>query len=326
MKRSPPTQSPYTLTELLAALAEMIRLRLLRLLEAEELSVGEVAKVVQLPQSTVSRHLKVLSDAGWLARRAAGPAMLYRLVLDDLSIPARSLWLTARAELTQHPSAELDEDLRRLGAVLAERRLDSQTFFGRIAGEEGGWDLVRARLFGSDFTCQALLGLLPPDWVVADLGCGTGNASELLAGHVREVIAVDFSEPMLAAARQRLAGAANVRFLSGGLENLPLSDSSVDATVCMLVLHHVREPGLALREMRRILRSGRGGLALVVEMLAHDREEYRQMMGHVHLGFAPAQVEDMMRQAGFAAARSWILPGDPAAKGPGLFAAVGRGQ
>jgi ubiquinone/menaquinone biosynthesis C-methylase UbiE/DNA-binding MarR family transcriptional regulator len=322
MKR---TFADAQLTDLLATLSEMVRLRILRLLEAEELSVGEVAKVVQLPQSTVSRHLKVMTEGaggGWLARRAVGPAMLYRLVLDDLSPQARALWITVRGQLEERSSAELAEDSRRLEAVLAERRLDSQAFFGRIAGE---WDEVRSRLFGADFTARTLLALLPPTWVVADLGCGTGNASELLAGYVERVIAVDQSDAMLNAARLRLEGLGNVQFAAGALEKLPLADGSVDATVCMLVLHHVVEPLAALREMRRVVRRGRGGgVSLVVDMIEHDREEYRQTMGHTHLGFPPARMERMMKDAGFDDARTHILPSDPQARGPGLFLAVGR--
>src|SRR5687767_1510070 len=128
MKRMRPAS---TVTDLLGALSEVVRLRILRLLEVEELSVGEVAKVVQLPQSTVSRHLKVLADGGWLAKRNAGTATLYRLVLDDLSLAARTLWLAVRSQIGEAP--EIGEDARRLTGVLAERRLDSQAFFGRVA-------------------------------------------------------------------------------------------------------------------------------------------------------------------------------------------------
>lgn len=311
-------RSASAVTELLGALSEVIRLRILRLLEAEELSVGEVAKVVQLPQSTVSRHLKVLSDGGWLVKRAAGTATLYRLVLDDLAMPARALWVTIRGQMGE---GEFAEDARRLVGVLAERRLDSQAFFGRVAGE---WDELRARLFGGEFTARALLALLPRGWTVADLGCGTGNASEILAPQVESIVAVDQSEPMLVAARKRLTGHKNVRFATGSLEKLPLADKGVDATVCILVLHHVPEPVTALKEMRRVLRRDRGGgVALIVDMLEHDREEYRRTMGHVHLGFAAAGMAGMMRDAGFAEARVEPLPTDTGARGPGLFVGTG---
>jgi len=308
-------------TDLIAALSEMIRLRVLRLLESEELSVGEVARIVQLPQSTISRHLKILSDGGWLTKRSAGTATLYRLVLDDLSMSARSLWLAVRAQMGAE--GEHEEDQRRLAAILAERRLDSQAFFGRVAGE---WDAVRTRLFGASFTASGLLALIRPDWVVADLGCGTGNASELLAPHVERVIAVDQSEPMLEAARRRLGGTANIQFAAGELSALPLKDRTVDAAVCVLVLHHVAHPVAALKETRRVLRADRGGgVALVIDMVEHDREEYRQTMGHTHLGFSPATLRAMFREAGFTSeARIASLPSDPEGKGPGLCAASVR--
>lgn len=312
--------SPLAVTERLSALAEPIRLRILRVLETQELSVGEVSSVVQLPQSTVSRHLKLLAEGGWLARRSEGTATYYRLTLDDLPQEARALWIAVRDQLGT--SADLAEDARRVQSVLAERRADSQAFFGRVAGE---WDDLRTQLFGDRFTQAGLLSLVNPTWAVADLGCGTGNASELLAPYVHKVIAVDQSEAMLAAARKRLAGVANVEFVAGSLHRLPLADASVDAAVCVLVLHHLEEPGAALREMRRILRTDHGGgCGLVIDMVEHDRAEYRYAMGHKHMGFPKSRVLDMLHEAGFALTTHRELPGDPEGKGPGLFVAVGR--
>ena len=184
---------------------------------------------------------------------------------------------------------------------------------------------MRSRLFGADFTLRSLLALLPRNWVVADLGCGTGNASELLAPHVERVVAVDMSDPMLQAAKKRLAGLQNVQFAAGPLERLPLKDDSVDAVVCVLVLHHLDEPGAALREMRRVLRDGRGGgVALVVDMVEHTRDEYRSLMGHKRLGFSAAEMTKLMTDAGFGSVRVQPLPAEIDAKGPGLFAATGR--
>lgn len=314
MKRSADT-SP--LTERLAALGQVLRLRVCRLLERQELSVGEIARVVQLPQSTVSRHLQVLAGAGWVEKRAEGTATYYSLRIDDLDPAARSLWLAVRDQLEDRPT--LDEDTRRLDAVLAERRTDSVSFFGRIAGE---WDDVRGELFGSAFTAQALLALLPEQWVVADLGCGTGNAAELLAPHVREVIAVDRSGPMIEAARKRLAALSNVRFVEGDLTAIPLENGSIDAATCSLVLHHVPDPVAALTEVRRVLRPG--GTVLVVDMFEHDRMIYRSTMGHQHLGFSPETVRQQLEAAGFADIRLSALVSDPDAKGPGLFAAAAR--
>lgn len=313
MKHATPS---IPVTERLAALSEPLRLRLCRLLEREELSVGEVGRVLQIPQSTVSRHLKVLSDGGWLLKRADGTATMYRLVLDDLPSDARALWVTVREQMGD--SAELREDLRRLEAVLDDRKTDSSAFFGRVAGS---WDDLRTQLFGSSFTAPALLALLPREWVVADLGCGTGNAAELLAGRVRRVIAIDSSEVMLRAARQRLEGAKNISFKRGELETLPLDDSSVDAAVCVLVLHHLDRPEAAVAEMRRILKPG--GRALVVDMFEHDRREYRHQMGHKHLGFSEDRARGMLERAGFIRVRIDALPAWPDSKGPSLYVATG---
>ena len=317
MKR---TAGSIPVSERLSLLSEPVRLRILRLLEGEELSVGEVARVVQLPQSTVSRHLKVLGEGEWLLRRAAGTATYYRLVHDDLHPDARALWITVRDQLGQ--SLELAEDSRRLDAVLAERPADTQAFFGRIAGE---WDRVRGDLFGERFTPVALLSLLPRDWVVADLGCGTGDAAEWLAPRVERVIAIDRSDAMLKAATKRLKGLGNVETIAADLGSLPLESGCVDAAACLLVLHHLPNPGDALAEMSRVLRRDRGGgIALVVDMVEHDRAEYRQTMGHVHLGFSREHMTGLFVEAGFEEPTFVELPSDPDGKGPGLFAATAR--
>lgn len=324
------TSRPIQLTAQLSALSDPVRLRIMRLLEREELSVGELARVLQLPQSTVSRHLKILSDTpgtatdggGWLARRDHGTATLYHLLLDDLAPESRGLWTTIRDQLAdgrdEELAPELAEDARRLIGVLTDRRTDTQSFFGRVAGE---WDSVRNELFGQAFTVQSLLSLLSPDWIVADLGCGTGNAAELLAPVVKRVIAVDQSDPMLAAARKRLTDCRNVEFLQGDLEKLPIADASVDAAVCVLVLHHLPDPAAAIREMGRIIKPG--GVALIVDMLQHNRDAFRRTMGHRWQGFSVPDMIRWMTDAGLPKPRLNVLRTDSDAKGPGLFACAG---
>jgi len=302
--------------ERLGALSDPLRLRLLRLLEREELSVGEVAAVVQLPQSTVSRHLKQLAEAGWVQRRAEGTAGFYRLVMDDAPAEARELWRVVRKQIGE--TAQTQEDAHRLESVLRGRRTDSQAFFGRIAGE---WDAVRAELFGRGFTAEALLGLVSGEWTIADLGCGTGNVSELLAPFVKRIVAVDQAGPMLRAAKKRLKPQANVEFVKGDVTAIPLGDEEVDAAIVGLVLHHLESPAAALVETRRILK--KGGVALVVDMREHDRTDYRHQMGHRHLGFDEDAMRRMFDEAGFERFRWTALPDKPEGKGPGLFVATG---
>jgi ArsR family transcriptional regulator len=312
--------STRDIVDRLSQLGDAVRVRALRVLEREELAVGELAKVLQIPQSSASRHLKVLSEGGWLLKRSSGPATYYRVVLDDLPADARAIWIAVR----DHAGSDRDavQDDARLSAVLAQRMADPTEFFGRHAGR---WDDLRSDLFGPRFTDQALLGLLDPDWTVADLGCGTGNAAELLAPWVREVVAMDASPEMLDAAKRRLADRDNVRFVRSDLTEAAVEPGSVDAAVCMLVLHHVDQPGRVLERMAAMLRTERGGgVGLVVDITPHDRADYRHEMGHKHAGFPTDAVKNMFETAGFVGVRVRTLPPDIHATGPALFVATGR--
>jgi SAM-dependent methyltransferase len=299
------------------SLADATRARLLRLVERHELAVAELCTVLQLPQSTVSRHLKLLADEGWLTVRSEGTSRFYRLALQELDPAARRLWALLREQAAQGGVAEQDE--RRLASVLDGRRTRSQAFFGSAAGQ---WDRLRREMFGERFDLVALAGLLDDAWVVGDLGCGTGELAATLAPFVRQVIAVDSSRAMLGAARRRLEGLANVEVRRGELEVLPIDDRSLDAAVLSLVLHHVAEPAAVLREVARALHPA--GRLLLIDMAQHERVEYRQQMGHVWLGFAPGQLSEWLAQAGFEQVRVHPLSAQPAAKGPALFAATAR--
>lgn len=301
----------------LASLADTTRSRILLLLDRHELTVSELCGIVQLPQSTVSRHLKALADGGWVAARAEGTSNLYTMTRDDLDPAARRLWLLVREQVGSSTAAAQDQ--RRLQAALAERRTKSQEFFSSSAGQ---WDRVRDDLFGDRFHLAALAALAEGTWTIGDLGCGTGQVSAALAPFVARVIAVDASAAMLQAARKRLGSVDNIELRRGELEALPIDDARLDAATLMLVLHHVPEPERALGEIARVLKPG--GRAIVVDMLPHERESYRQQMGHVWLGFGDDHVRRLFQQAGFEDVRIVSLPPDAKAKGPGLFVATGR--
>jgi ubiquinone/menaquinone biosynthesis C-methylase UbiE len=300
----------------LSALADTTRSRLLLLLDRHELTVSELCAVLQLPQSTVSRHLKALADSGWIASRAEGTSNLYMMVRDSLDAAARRLWPLVREHAGSTPAAAQDQ--RRLQAALAERRTKSQEFFSSSAGQ---WDRVRDELFGDRFHLAALAAFAQSTWTVGDLGCGTGQVSAALAPFVQHVVAVDASAAMLQAAKRRLHGFDNVDLRRGDLEALPIDDARLDAATVMLVLHHVADPGRALNEVARVLKP-RGRL-IVVDMLPHDRESYRQQMGHVWLGFSEEQMGRLFDEGGFTSVRVVALPSDAKVKGPGLFVATG---
>jgi ArsR family transcriptional regulator len=299
----------------LGSLADPTRARLLLALERHELTVGELCQVLQLPQSTVSRHLKTLADDGWVTSRADGPSRRYRMAA--LDAPLRRLWTAVRDQLRDTAAAR--QDAHRIEGVLAQRRTTSEAFF---AGAAGQWDALRAELFGQGADLHALLGLLDDQWTVGDLGCGTGQLSEALAPFVRRVIAVDASRAMLAAARKRLQSAPNVELRAGTLESLPVPDGELNAAVLSLVLHYTVEPAVVLAEAARAVRPG--GKLLIIDMLPHDREEYRARMGHVWLGFGREQLSEWLQEAGFDSVHHPALPADPAAKGPALFVASAR--
>lgn len=301
----------------MSALADATRSRLLLVLERHELTVGELCQVLQLPQSTVSRHLKLLGDEGWVSARAEGTSRRYRMPADRLDADARQLWQLVRREVAELAGAA--QDAERLRSVLAQRSTRSREFFSSAAGE---WDRLRADLFGRRADLLGLLGLVDEAWTVGDLGCGTGQMAASLAPFVARVIAVDGSPAMLEAARARLAGTPNVEVREGELESLPIEPGTLDAAVAFLVLHYVAEPADALAQAARALKPG--GRLLVVDMMPHDREEYRQAMGHVWQGFESDRLGGWMADAGLTAFRYVPLPPDPAAKGPTLFAASAR--
>ncbi len=298
------------------ALADSTRSRVLLALERNELTVNELRSIMQLPQSTLSNHLKVLANGGWVTSRSEGTSRLYRMSTDSLDVQTRKLWHLVRDQIAQTTGAE--QDARRTHAVLAQRTSKSQQFFSTSAGE---WDRLRAELFGRHAD-TALLALFDDDWTVADLGCGTGQVTSLIAPFVRHVIAVDESSAMLTAAKKRLADTKNVDIRSGKLESLPIADDEGNASILFLVLPYVTNPAEVIDEAARV--TAPRGRVLVVDMMPHERSDLRHNMGHLWQGFGSEAVTSWMRDADLEDVRYVPLTPDPDAKGPTLFAATGR--
>ena len=301
--------------ERLAALADPIRARLLLAVEQQEMAVNELRIVLQLPQSTISRHLKVLADEGWITSRASGATNWYRIAAADLDPNARRLWQVVRDECADTPAAERDAE--RVKSVVTSRTARSQEFFATSAGK---WDKLREDLFGPEVEWLALSGLIDPEWTIADLGTGTGQLAGVLAPFAGKVIGVDESAAMLKAARQRLRHFTNVELHRGTLESLPIETGTLDLALAVLVLHYLVDPFLAVDEAARALRPG--GRVLIVDMMPHERAEYRDLMGHQSLGFQAETVAEWCRNAGLTKLTYRRLPPRPNAKGPLLFVAT----
>lgn len=279
--------------------------------------MGELCAALQLPQSTVSRHLKVLADDNWVLSRADGASRLYRMPVADLEPDAKRLWQVVREQVATTPGAL--RDVERLRGVLAERRARSEAFFDTAAGQ---WDRLRVELFGARTEVLPLFGLVEPEWAVADLGCGTGQLTQALAPFAGRVIGVDSSPAMLRSAKARLGGLPNVELRRGELEALPIEDGGLDAAFLVLVLPYLAEPVPVIREVARALKPG--GRILITDLMPHERAEYRQTLGHLWQGVSETQMKEWLEAGGFGGIRYRALPPDPDAKGPMLFTAVAR--
>lgn len=308
---------PQRLMAWMECLSDGTRLRICRLLERGELGVVELCEVLQMPQSTVSRHLKTLAAHGFVGSRRQGTTNLYRMAVDELDAPARKLWILSREQLASWPTAQQDE--MRLIERLRQREAESQRFFANAAEQ---WDKLRSELYGDRFSFQAMLGLLPMDQTIADLGCGTGQISAELAGCVKQVIAVDNSPAMLDAFRRRVGPMDNVDLREGDLAALPVDDGACDGALLVLALSYAESPRAVLGEMARILKPG--GRAVVVDLLNHDNDDFRRQMGQRCCGFEPDAVRGLLGDAGLVEVNVRSLTPVASAKGPAMFVASGR--
>lgn len=313
MKRLPPDpQSPPAFVKTLGGVADTARIRLLRLMAARELGVSDLCEAVQLPQSTVSRHLKILSEEGWVAHRREGTSHLYKM-----EAPAgvhAGLWEAIR--LASDEWKEVAQDAKRLEAAL--RRRSGRHF---IAGSAAQWQAMREEAYGRLFPLEAALGLLPRDWVVADLGCASGLLVANLARHVKKVVGVDHDADMLKAAEAHCQELKNVDIVQGDLQQLPLKEAQFDAALLVLVLAWIEDPAKALAEAARVLKPG--GKLVVVDIQHHDRADFYRSMRQRHMGFDEKTMLAWLKKAGLNDAKVQAIPHDPEAKGPALLLAVG---
>ncbi len=290
-----PLGSTSDLGQALKLLSDPTRLRILGLLEQEELAVGELSRALGLSQSRVSNHLRVLRDAELLLERHAGTSTFLRTseMSNGTALYGR-LWSALRGELSELP--EHAADRLRLERVVAERRARDGDFFDRLAG---AWDTVAGTFDTGQARLRLATQLLGQELVVADLGCGTGSMGVPLLGLVSRLICVDQSGGMLDEARKRLAPLANgtdLDYRQGSFDRLPLEDGEVDAAQCAMVLHHMEDLDGGLRECARVLRPG--GTLTVLELEPHRETWMRAAQGDRHLGLDANDVLAALGRAG----------------------------
>ncbi len=283
---------------LLRAAGDPNRLRLLRLIDRAELSVGELAEVTDLSQPSVSRHLSALREAGLIEERHEGRRTLSRPA-DGLPEPAASLSTLLRATYAA-PGFGFESDLEGLRALLDRRKADRSSRFDRLAGD---WDALRGGLFGGALGPGEVAGMLLPAgsrWV--DVGTGTGMLLpwlSALAGPEGEVLAIESSGRMLEAARQRALGLrlSNVRLVPGDMARLPAADAWADGLVFSLSLGHAERVDEALSEAARVLRPG--GRLAVADLRPHAHADLTEALGEGFRGFDPEVLAERLRGAGF---------------------------
>jgi ArsR family transcriptional regulator len=278
----------------LRVLADVSRLRLLLLLEREELSVAELQEILAMGQSRISTHLAQLKQAGLVEDRKQGKNSLYSLKDRD--------WVELlKAASKEVPEAE--DDAKALQLVLEKRRDKVRGYFDELAGKFGR-QYVPGRSWKG--LAETLLQLMPP-MVIADLGAGEGTFSQLLAQRAERVIAVDSSAKMVEFGARLAAenGIGNLEYRLGDLESPPIDDASIDLAFFSQSLHHAPHPAQAVAVAHRLLKPG--GRIVILDLKKHGFEQAREMYADTWLGFSEVELRGFLEKAGFESVQSWIV-------------------
>jgi ubiquinone/menaquinone biosynthesis C-methylase UbiE len=297
------------LTATLKAAGEATRLRILMLLAEAELTVSDLTEILRQSQPRLSRHLRLLAQAGLVERFREGSWAFFRLG-EHGSVADIARVLIARLDADDPVVAR---DRERLAAVRAARAAAAQNYFRRHAVE---WDRIR-KLHVADAAVEEAIGAALADRPIRsllDLGTGTGRMLELFANDIERGLGLDLSLDMLALARERLdhAGLKHCSVRQGDIYDLALPRDSFDVVIIHQVLHFLDDSGRAIREAARVLRPG--GRLLVVDFAPHDLEFLREDHAHRRLGFANETITQWLEAAGLDVMRQQMLPPGPEGK------------
>jgi ArsR family transcriptional regulator len=282
------------LQKIFKTLADPTRIRILALLEAEELAVQDLMDVLGMPQSRVSRHLGILREAGLLRDRRDGTFVYYRFLPPE-NEAWRDAWALVRRARREDPTRGRDQ--LALARVIEARASRTRAWFDSVGPE---WDALRKAFNDDVLRAHAIARLVPPGLRVADVGTGTGILAIELARLGLRVIAIDHSEAMLEAARRKLEAQAvtGVELRRGEIAALPLRDAEVDAALAHMVLHYLPSPADGIREMARVVQPE--GRIVVVDFVSHELDWMRQELGVLWLGFDVEDVRRWLVDAGLA--------------------------
>jgi len=271
------------------ALSDETRIRLINILLHHELKVGEIVSVLGMGQSRISRHLKILADAGLVECRRDGVWGNYHVTENG---SARRFIDAVRYLLEENPRS--GEDLARAAGIVDLRRSSTLRFFNAVADH---WDALKREIIGDFDIGHALLKEAGNHGVGVDLGCGTGDLLAAMKIHAQKVIGVDRSPRMLEEARKRFTGGDNIEIRLGELEHLPLGDGEADLAVVSLVLQYLDRPEAAFPETARILKPG--GCFVIADFQRHTHEALQKTYGARRLGFDETEIREWLTANGF---------------------------
>lgn len=325
-----------SIVKILRVIADPNRLRILLLLESEELSVAELQEILVMGQSTISTHLSQLKQAGLVEDRRTGKSNLYKLIpappteppaiaslsealkghdlsrantkpIKEGALAPEGRFLDNLLDRARHEIPEAPADQAAMRSVLRKRQDKMRSFFDSVAGRLGK-DYVPGQSWKG--VAEALLRLMPP-MTIADLGAGEGAFALLLAQRAKKVIAVDTSAKMIEVSRDQALrhGINNVEFRLGDMEEIPIADGEVDLVFFSQSLHHALHPERAIEEAARILVPG--GRIVLLDLVKHRFEEARELYADEWLGFSEAELESMLQKAGFTGIQTSVVHKEP---------------
>lgn len=272
------------------ALSDKTRLRLLYVLQQYELNVNEIVLVVDMIQSGVSRHLKILMDSGLLTSRRDGSFIYYSAVKNDVVTTFISL-----VDQSFEKQEIVGHNLEKAREMIKIRQNRTKRFFKTVAPQ---WDRLKKEVLG-DFDLNSMIEeKLSFHGNISDLGCGTGELIEILSEKVsHKLIGIDASSEMLELARLRLSGTDAAELRLGELEHLPMKNKEIDTAIMNMVLHHISQPEVPITEVFRVLKPK--GLFILADFEKHDQEKIKEIIGGAWLGFEKEKIKFWLTEAGF---------------------------